>query len=316
MKTPSLWFLFVLLSSPAILSANAAKQQQLETWREALKADDLRVVNDQVTRLAIEWPKIYSAGRKIYDNESERQLNEDYAKLSARLSDVIFDHVSRIAIEAPNEAIMRVEELLRTRSWLSKSPSYRNYVLVDTINRHALVRLMQLLRAPNAEASRVIQNLDSLSNFSFDPSAWMNMIKEERGANVGADAQIFASYHKDSQQLALEHAALRDIKEYQTIRLLGSDHFAALGWRMVVSDYYLRSVTPSVVEYWQKESAPTIADEYAKIREVIGKDALVADSVGAKFLERRRASAAVYEFLEQTRTGRINDMLLLTVAGR
>lgn len=285
--------------------------EDMRFWKESLQTRNLAEINFKVNRHAVKWPPIYSNGRRVYASDQEQQINADYARLAATLLDIINDTVNSLDSVSGENAIAGIEELLDTREWIAVSPSYQNYALIDTINRHVLVRLLELLTNQEIDSALVVRNLRILSNFGFDSVAWLTMLDEEKGAAVDSDAKDYGAFQQSNQQRVLERAGLRDLTEYHTEQLLKGHNFAALGWRMVVMDYHLRSVVPALLEYWQKAKAPAATDEYSAIRSELGVDALVPESVGAGYLERRRSSAAVYEILVHARNGKIRRHILV-----
>lgn len=284
--------------------------EQLQFWRLTFQSKDLGAINTRVAEAAAEWPKIYSSARTVYANDGERQKNADYSQLGITLFEIIESYANDLD-RGGAKAIIGVEELLKARKWILNSPSYLNYALIDTINRQVLVRQMELLSQPDADSSRIIRGLGVLTEFRFDPAAWRTMLGEEQGALIDEDANDFGAFQKNNQQRVLERSGLRNLNEYRTRELLRGQHYAALGWRMVVTDYYLCSVLPALLEYWRKAKSPAISDEYPKIRDVLGKDTLVSESIGAEFLERQRACAAVDDIFRETRTREIRRHLKL-----
>jgi len=283
----------------------ATAEEQLRFWRETLNLQNLGEINGRVATAAVRWPKIYSTGRTVYANDYERQRNADYAQLAANLLDTIQRLANTLDGRPAGVIVTSVGQLLATRDWLAGSPSYQNYALIDTINRQALVRLVELLGNPDVDSAEVTRGLKALGEFHFDPAGWRTMLEEEKGATVDDDAREFGVVQKTRQAKMRDRAWARGFDSYRTSILLKEQDFTTLGWRMAGTDYYLSSILPALLEYWQKADAPSVNDDYAKIRSVLGKETLVSKSIGAEFLERSRAAAAVDEILQQVKSHKL-----------
>jgi len=317
-------YLFELIAALGILLASSIQLDGAETlfWRDLCSIKDVRQINSRVhDARGIRWPKVHSSKRQRDFTSATELEKPDFAKLTQCLVSIIEEFSLRLQQTGEKEVVAGVTELLVTRDWIAESPSYQNFILIDSINRHSLLRLLELLKGESPNVSEITKGLLALRRYQLDSAEWGAMLQEETGRHSEDNAERGSSEPAQAaerlRRIQRVHFPSKEIwtlhspSDYKTVKLLSDQDFAPLAMRMIGTDYYINSVVPALIEYLTKADSPNSSDSYERIRDVLGKDTLVPDSIGARFTERRRASAAVEELFHEINTGTIRKLVKL-----
>jgi hypothetical protein len=290
----------------------AVTKDQLRFWSETLQAGDLAAINATASAKNGRWPPVRSASWRQNDDTDETRLNLQFSTLAKSLLDGIETYSRALDTKGRDEANRGILELLATRDWLLGAPSYQNLVIIDTINRHVLIRSLEALQNEGSLHAIAIKALEKLCSYHLLSADWQSMLLDERGElseaqrldlKENGDGERLDSLFSAYKISHVELHKLSDIESHRPQAMLAAQDFSGLRTRMVVTDYYLSSVVPALLEYWKRSETPSFSDDYARVKSILGASSLVPESVGAHFLERTRASAAVAELLQRQKAG-------------
>ena len=141
----------------AAASSLGAQAAELGPWKTAAAGEDVREIAEVIPRIgASSWPKVFSA-RRPERSTARKAENEEFAVVGGRILSASRKEYLKADKSSPAEVVAAVDSMVAIRDCVAASPSYRNLVVVDSINRYATVMCLKLLSRPGAEPIRKVQ---------------------------------------------------------------------------------------------------------------------------------------------------------------
>lgn len=291
-----------------------------EVFREANFNNTLAVFRDGPAEA---WPAVYSAKHADSLPESNRVQQLVFQQLSARLAHDIELFEQIIHEQDATEFTKSIDVLLSIRRHIGQNPSYINLILVDTMNRVAFVNLAERLVSSKSLSPDLVASIEELSGYHPDMRQ-MRYLVEMETRNMLADAVEYDTV-SDVDRLKALWAALepdttpafpKNIHQIGTYQLLQIQDIPLLLNRLMMSDYYIRSALPDLVQYRQKAKGFSPDDTYQQIKAVLGEETKTADSLGAQFWGQHRAASTVNEVLQGVRSGKVRSQLYFSLPAK
>ncbi|NOX75901.1 MAG: hypothetical protein GXP17_04660 [Gammaproteobacteria bacterium] len=339
MKVYNIFMLMFLCLCSGFVCAKpqSIAEDQWAYWDKSIGADDLSVLLFNIKKnIKYKWPAVHSESFSIKLSLDQQKFQKEFRLLSIALMQQIEDYVEFSEREKSDVFYDKLNSMIKLRDLVSKYPSYINWVLADSINRFIYLNLRQRVAFHDMEIEASRKTLAKLDNYKLDISA-IQMIVEleldqvldkeiEHGVdsfrkglqaemgmsqdmvnlyieNIGKDVTVFRAIWDYLAPPGSSMMIPNNLLEATTLSLLAKRELSLLLWRMVYTDYYIRTALPLLVKYKEKEKKFSINDDYQKIRLTLGKDMGKYKSLGAKLIGQRNASGTVLNMLQLIKRG-------------
>lgn len=318
MTTPR-FLLFCLLLLASISQTEAVQNPVMQYWTQIVEAGDFKKSLDAFCAgPKHDWPAVFSATYSSTLEESARAEQGDLRKLSETLLRGLEAHETAMHTNDLTTFVRQSDALLAMRAQLQRNPSYANLVLVDSINRVLFVNLAERMTAAIPLAPDLIHLAECLAASRPDLEQLRIIAEKETGRTLvdkekftGSDAARFrllwAAVEPDTNPMFPRNAAA-----IGSHALLQGQEIPVLLNRLALSDYYIQSSLPALIAYRKKAQSYSLADDYQRIKSVMGQDAKVSPSLGVEIAGPKRAASAVNELLQDVRSGRVRSRLLFS----
>jgi len=316
---------WVLLFSVFVLALSAYAgefdQQPAEYWSEVLATKDFKgVLSVFQVGPKVEWPPVHSVK---YADEKDKNLvtqGAEFRKLGELLAHGLEDYERQLQDIPSEQFCERCESLLAMRQQFLRHPSYFNLILVDSINRVLYVNLAERLALADEIAPCLLPLLGRLGSFRPDLQQLLSMTNAEFNKSMlGESAYRSAS---SIEQLKMLWSTLEpdtpfmmpaDTLGLPTFQLMKKRDIPALLSRLVMSDLYIHTLLPALVQYRQKAEAYSPTATYQQIKAVVGREARAPESLGVVPFGVSRAASAVNYLLQDIQSGKNRKQLLFSL---
>ena len=315
----------VLIFSVFVLALSAYagefEQQLAEYWSEVLATKDFKeVLSVFQVGPKVEWPPVHSVK---YADEKDKNLvtqGVEFRKLGELLAQSLEDYERQLQDIPSEQFCERCESLLAMRQQFLRHPSYFNLILVDSINRVLYVNLAERLALADEIAPCLLPLLGRLGSFRPDLQQLLSMTNAEFNKSV-LDESAYRSA-SSIEQLKMLWSALepdtplmmpKNTLNLPTFQLMKKRDIPALLSRLVMSDLYIHTLLPALVQYRQKAEAYSPTATCQQIKAVVGREARAPESLGVVPFGVSRAASAVNYLLQDIQSGKNRKQLLFSL---
>lgn len=269
-----------------------------------------------------EWPAVHSPDFASSAKELRPSQQADFRKLGEKLARGL-EHYERSLKEQPTAQFCdNSKSLLSMRQHLAHNPSYFNLILVDAINRVVYVNLSERLTRAEDPSPCLLTLVEQLGSFRPNLVQVLSMVNAELNKPI-MDAVAYRSA-SDVEQLKMLWSTLepgtplmmpRDPLNLVTYQLMTKQDIPVLLNRLVVSDLYIHSLLPALIQYRKAVESYSPAATYQEIKAVLGRETQAPESLGVVPFGVTRAASAVSTLLQDVQSGKTRKQLFFSDMG-
>lgn len=295
----------------------------LDYWSSLLADNDFAAV------LAVfrsgpkeEWPAVHSPDFASSAKELKPSQQADFRKLGEKLARRLEHYEQNLKEQPTAQFCDNSESLLSMRQHLAHNPSYFNLILVDAINRVIYVNLSERLTRAEAASPCLLTLVEQLGSFRPNLVQVLSMANAELNKPI-LDAVAYRSA-SDVEQLKMLWSTLepgtplmmpRDPLNLATYQLMTKQDIPVLLNRLVISDLYIHSLLPALIQYRKAVESYSPAATYQEIKAVLGRETQAPESLGVVPFGVTRAASAVSTLLQDVQSGKTRKQLLFSDTG-
>lgn len=315
-----LFSVFVLVVSTY---AGEAEKQPVEYWSEVLSAnafDDVLSVFQAGPK--VEWPPVHSAKYANEENKTLMVQEAEFRKLGELLAHGLEDYERQLQDIPSEQFCERSGSLLAMRQHLLRHPSYFNLILVDSINRVLYVNLAERLAHGKNVPPCLLVLAENIGEFRPNLQHFRTLAEEELGKSI-LEGEGYSSA-SDAERLKLLWSAIepetmlifpKNVLDIGTYQLIKKQDMPLLLNRVTFSDLYIHSLLPALILYRQEAKVYSPLDSYQQIKDVLGQDERVKESLGSRPFGVSRAASAVNYLLQDIQSGKTRKLLFFSEDG-
>jgi hypothetical protein len=315
-----LFFGFVWVVST---DAGESEKPPVEYWSEVLSAnnfDDVLSVFQAGPK--VEWPTIHSAKYTDEENKNLMAQEAEFRKLGERLAHKLEDYERQLQNIPLEQFCERSGSLLVMRQHLLRHPSYFNLILVDSINRVLYVNLVERLAHAKNVPPCLLVLAENIGKFHPNLQHFLTLAEEELGKNI-LEKEGYSSA-SDAERLTLLWSAIepeatlmfpKNVLDIGTYQLIKKQDMPLLLNRVTFSDLYIHSLLPALILYRQEADVYSPLDSYQQIKDVLGQEERVKESLGSQAFDVSRAASAVNHLLQDIQSGKTRKLLFFSDTG-
>lgn len=302
------------------VSSNASElnKQGLAYWSELISAHEFADVLSMFKAGPKEqWPPVHSVDYAGYDKEHLRDMGIEFRKLGELLVHGLEDHERALRQLSTEQFCENAESLLAMRRHIARSPSYFNFIIIDSINRVLYVNLAERCASEDNLSPRLLTLVELLGSFRPDLEQLRLMANSELNKAV-VDEALYSSA-SPAEQLKMLWSALEpkslmfapdNALNLLTYQLVSVQDIQVLLVRLIQTDLCIHTLLPAFLQYRQECTSYSPAATYQDIKAVIGRYTKAPESLGNDLFGVTRAAPAASYLLEDVQYDKIRGKLL------